>query len=341
MYTYSQLEFYMAHQENPREFRQELSQREQLSSPEIPRKAAAVAIINSENKILLMKRVDYGNNHGEDWVYPGGSVDPDETIDQTTRRETFEEAGIILDPQRNRLFPLANYITIPDAFGARHDLLVYVARYHPDQPEPHVASSDEMTDWGWFDPQEALDKAASGEMKILQSGIFAIRRAKEYLSDEHIHQYGEVLMGGTFDRLHDGHKRLLQKAFEVGDYVYIGLTTDEYIERSGKQLKEKVYSYEERLYDLRRYFEEEGALNRAILFPLEDTAGPKALDPKLSAIVVSEETRTGGNFVNNLRIQSNVSPLETVVIPLLRTTQGEVISSTLLRQTEQDNKPAS
>lgn len=331
----------MAYQENPRGFRQELPRREQLSSPEAPRQAAAVAIINSENKILLMKRVDYGNNHGEDWVYPGGSVDPDETIDQTARRETFEEAGIILDLQRNRLFPLANYITVPDAFGTRHDLLVYVVRYYPDQPEPHVASPDEMTDWGWFDPQEALDKAASGEMKILQSGIFAIRRAKEYLSEEHVKQYGEVLMGGTFDRLHDGHKRLLQKAFEVGDYVYIGLTTDAYIERSSKQLKGKVHSYEERLYDLRRYFEEKGVLDRAILLPLEDTAGPKALDPKLSAIVVSEETRTGGDFVNNLRAQNNAAPLETVVISLLRIEQGEVISSTLLRKTEEDNKPAS
>lgn len=324
----------MVYQENPREFRQELPQREQLGSPEAPRQAAAVAIINSENKILLMKRVDYGNNHGEDWVYPGGALALGETIDQTARRETFEEAGIVLDPQRNRLFPLANYITVPDAFGTKHDLLVYVTRYYPDQPEPHVASPNEMTDWGWFDPQEALDKAESGKIKILQSGIFAIRRAKEYLSDEHVRQYGEVLMGGTFDRLHDGHKRLLQKAFEVGDYVYIGLTTDAYIERSSKQLKEKVHSYEERLYDLRRYFEEEGVLDRAILFPLEDTAGPKALDPKLSAIVVSEETRTGGDFVNNLRAQHDVPSMETVVIPLSRDQQGEVISSSSLRQVE-------
>lgn len=331
----------MTSQENPREFRQELPKREQLHSPEAPKQAAAVAIINSENKILLMKRVDYGNNHGDDWVYPGGSADPGETIDQTARRETFEETGIILDPKRNRLFPLANYITVPDAFGIRHDLLVYVARYYSDQPGPYIASSDEMTDWGWFDPQEALDKAASGEMKILQSGIFAIRRAKEYLSDEHVRQYGEVLMGGTFDRLHEGHKKLLRKAFEVGDYVYIGLTTNTYIERSNKQLKEKVLSYEDRLYDLRKYFEEEGVLDRAILLPLEDTAGPKALDPKLSAIVVSEETRAGGNFVNNLRAQHGVPSMETVVIPLSRNQQGEVISSTLLRKTEQDNKPTS
>lgn len=77
--------------------------------PEIPLRAAAVALVNPEKKILLMKRVDYGSGHGSDWVYPGGAVDPGESLDQTARREILEEAGIVLDQEKNRLFPLANY----------------------------------------------------------------------------------------------------------------------------------------------------------------------------------------------------------------------------------------
>lgn len=318
--------------EKPQKFKQRLLSREQYYSPETTKRAAVVAIINNENRVLLMKRVNYGNNHGEDWVYPGGAADKAETLDTAVRRETFEEAGIILDPQRNKLFPLANYITEPDAFGMKHDLMVYVTRYHADQPMPYVASPNEMTDLGWFDPQEALDKTKSGEMKILPSGIFAIQRVKEYLSNEKERDYGEVLMGGTFDRLHEGHKQLLQKAFEVGDYVYIGLTTDDYIAKSGKVLKEKVQQYEERLYLLRRYLEQQGVLNRAIIVPLGDTAGPKALDPKLEAIIVSEETRRGGEYVNNLRSQNGIPSMDTVVVPLLADESGHAISSSRLRQ---------
>lgn len=321
--------------EKPQEFKQRLPSKEQYYSPETTKRAAVVAIINNENSVLLMKRVNYGNDHGEDWVYPGGAVDGVEAFDTAARRETFEEAGIILTPERNKLFPLANYITEPDAFGVKHDLIVYVTRYYTDQPEPYVASPDEVTDLGWFDPQEALDKAKSGEMKILPSGIFAIQRVKEYLSNEKERNYGEVLMGGTFDRLHEGHKQLLQKAFEVGDYVYVGLTTDDYIAKSGKVLKETVQQYGERLYRLRRYLEQQGVLNRAIILPLGDTAGPKALDPKLEAIIISEETRHGGEYVNNLRIQHGIPPMDTVVVPLIMDESGQTISSSRLRQKDQ------
>ena len=294
-----------------------------------PIEAVAVAIVNPNNKVLLMKRAGVD---GGDWVYPGGSVDEGESFDTAARREALEEAGIILDNNRNQLFPLANYITAPDTFGKRHDLLVYVTHYDSDQSEPRVASSTEMTDWGWFDPQIVLDDTIAGRMKILQSGLFAIQRVKEYLSQEKTHPYGEVLMGGTFDRLHDGHKQLLQKAFEVGDYVYIGLTTDEYIKRSSKQLKELVTPHKERLYYLREYLYGQNVLHRAIILPLSDTAGPKALDPKLEALIISEETQTGGDYVNNFRIQHNVPQIEIVMIPLFTDKEGQVISSTRLRQ---------
>ncbi|MDO8571467.1 MAG: pantetheine-phosphate adenylyltransferase [bacterium] len=305
---------------------------------ETPKKAVAVAIVNFENKTLLMKRVKFD---GEDWVYPGGSVEVGESHDAAARREVLEEAGITLDKDQNKLFPLASYITAPDAFGTRHDLLVYVTHYYPDQSKPRIASSIEMTDLGWFDPQTVLSEAIQGRMKVLESGLFAIQRLREYLSQEKTRTYGEVLMGGTFDRLHDGHKQLLQKAFEVGDYVYIGLTTDEYIKRSKKLLKEHVTSYAERLFSLQKYLYDQGVLNRAIVLPLGDTAGPKALDPKLEALIISEETRGGGEYVNNLRSQHNVPRMETVVVPLLTDATGQPISSTRLRQqdTNQYSKP--
>ena len=43
-----------------------------------------------------------------------------------------------------------------------------------------------------------------------------------------------VGVAGTFDMLHKGHKALLRKAFEVGERVVIGLTTDEFAARMHK-----------------------------------------------------------------------------------------------------------
>lgn len=314
--------------------RPEFKGKPQPSEFSVVLKAVAVAVVNLDNQVLLMKRVYYGHGYGLDWVYPGGVVGEGESLDAAARREALEEAGIVLEENKNRLFPLANYITAPDALRIQHDLLVYVTRYHTDQAAPYVASPDEMTEWGWFDTREVLNRVQAKRMKMLPSGMFAVRRLQEYLSNEKIHRYGEVLMGGTFDRLHDGHKHLLQKAFEVGDYVYIGLTTDEYINKSRKKFKEHVTSYAERLFSLRKYLYNQGVLHRAIILPLGDTAGPKALDPKLEALIISEETREGGEYVNDLRAQHNVPPMETVIVPLLTDTTGLPISSTRLRQNE-------
>ena len=39
-------------------------------------------------------------------------------------------------------------------------------------------------------------------------------------------KYKKIAVGGTFDKFHDGHKKLLATAFELGEEVEIGVTSN-------------------------------------------------------------------------------------------------------------------
>lgn len=52
-----------------------------------------------------------------------------------------------------------------------------------------------------------------------------------------------ILTYGTYDLLHWGHIRLLKRAKELGDYLIVALSTDEFNDIKGKKA---YHSYEER-----------------------------------------------------------------------------------------------
>ncbi len=56
-----------------------------------------------------------------------------------------------------------------------------------------------------------------------------------------------VITYGTFDLLHRGHINLLKRAKALGDYLIVGVSTDEFNALKGKKA---YYSYEDRKYIL-------------------------------------------------------------------------------------------
>ena len=48
-------------------------------------------------------------------------------------------------------------------------------------------------------------------------------------------KYDIVALGGTFDIIHDGHMKLLNKAFSISNKAIIGLTSDELAAKKGKK----------------------------------------------------------------------------------------------------------
>lgn len=53
----------------------------------------------------------------------------------------------------------------------------------------------------------------------------------------------KVITYGTFDLLHVGHIRLLERLKQLGDHLVVGVSTDEFNAEKGKR---SVYSYEDR-----------------------------------------------------------------------------------------------
>lgn len=131
-------------------------------------------------------------------------------------------------------------------------------------------------------------------------------------------------LGGTFEVLHEGHKKLIETAFALADNITIGLTTDEFAsERKGR----KVKPFHERIKQLENFLQSHGW--SAKIVPLEDEAGP-ALRLDMNVLVVSEETREAAERINKKRREMGLQPLIIVVIPMVVDKRGRKISSRFL-----------
>ena len=63
--------------------------------------------------------------------------------------------------------------------------------------------------------------------------------------------YQSVVLGGTFDHFHIGHKKLLEKAFAVGEKVTIGITHNQMVK--DKWLSEAIEELEVRRKNLKEF----------------------------------------------------------------------------------------
>ena len=136
-------------------------------------------------------------------------------------------------------------------------------------------------------------------------------------------KYKKVAVGGTFDNFHNGHKKLLNTAFELGDQIEIGVTSDEF-----GGLKGGIDSCEERIGHIKSFFSDKS--NFTIL-SLEDPYGTTIYDAEFDAIVVSEETEPTAVKINEIRKSKGMKLLDIVVISFVLAYDGNPISSTRIR----------
>ena len=146
-------------------------------------------------------------------------------------------------------------------------------------------------------------------------------------------RYKIVATGGTFDHIHRGHVALLDKSFEVGDEVVIGVTSDGFALREGKQPDQ---GYEERVRSLRARIRKRFPGRRYLIAKLDDYFGPAITSPDVQAIVVSRETAKRVPVANGQREARGSPPLEIVTVDYILADDNKPISSTRIRNGEID-----
>lgn len=142
-----------------------------------------------------------------------------------------------------------------------------------------------------------------------------------------------VATGGTFDEIHVGHIALLAKAFQVGNKVIIGVSSDGFVAKKGKKLN---HNFEVRIRSLKRTIKREfGDVNYEIA-KLDADFGPAVTTGDVEALIVSTETQKKGELLNEMRAKRGLQPVEVVAVELVKAEDDSTISSTRIRAGEID-----
>ena len=139
-------------------------------------------------------------------------------------------------------------------------------------------------------------------------------------------KYTWGIVAGTFSKLHKGHKHLLKRTFSLAERVIVCITTDEYVQKLGKE--HPIEDYYIRLTTLTKFLKDIGVLERAIFYPLEDMYGPAVTNKEVEVLFVSEETFIKALQVNRVRIERGLKGLDIFVTSLVLAEDGLPISST-------------
>ena len=191
-------------------------------------------------------------------------------------------------------------------------------------------------------------RRVTGGTSMTRSQDPTISSASLGLPRPHPHQ--SVIVGGTFDHLHIGHKLLLtgtalaltpeptEPAEQVPRQITIGISGDELLTK--KKYAAYVESWEDRQKRTAEFFESVAVFSSSIqaarneqhindpgpngkcvrvrigstltinYVQISDPFGPTITEEDISALVVSKETRSGGKAVNEKRVEKGWAPLE-------------------------------
>ena len=139
-------------------------------------------------------------------------------------------------------------------------------------------------------------------------------------------RYACCLVGGTFDRLHSGHKLLLSMAISRSDQVEIHVVNDGLASRKSPFIQ----SYDERVSAILDWLTEK-SYHSVKIFQLDDSFGPAPSHESADVIIATPETLANCHEINRMRKLSNLVELSILEVPHMLDYLGEIISSSRIR----------
>lgn len=143
-------------------------------------------------------------------------------------------------------------------------------------------------------------------------------------------KYKKAALGGTFDRFHAGHEQLLRTGLSVADQLVIGITKPQLT--ASKILSQLIEPYDQRVANVQQALIQLGANQRADIVPLDNVYGPTITDPTIDALVLSPQTKSGGDQINIKRRENQLPPLPIIETEMVKNEAGEHLSSTQVRE---------
>jgi pantetheine-phosphate adenylyltransferase len=138
------------------------------------------------------------------------------------------------------------------------------------------------------------------------------------LSNRTFRLYRRVVLGGTFDHLHIGHKLLISQAILASNNTIVcGICDGELL--NNKEYPEYLQDISIRATNVIQFSKLFRQPMTIEIIPITDYQGTSTVDDNLDAIIVSLETVKGAHNINEIRVRNGLSPLEIMIVDIVST----------------------